>query len=150
MRSKKKTIFMGSTDISCEETVGQIQRILGNSGASQILLDYKDGDVSAVSFKYEVNHTSIPFHLPCRWQKIHKFMMDQMSNPRQSRMAEYERQSKRVAWRQILRWIEAQMALVDTEMVKIEEIFMPYMQSKSGQTLFDHVAAGNFKMLELK
>jgi len=55
-----------------------------------------------------------------------------------------------VAWRQILRWIEAQLALVDTEMVQIQEVFMPYLQMNTGQTLYEKLEETKFKMIEYK
>ncbi|MDD4980682.1 MAG: hypothetical protein PHC54_05390 [Candidatus Omnitrophica bacterium] len=60
-------------------------------------------------------------------------------------------QAKRVAWRQILRWVEAQMALVETNMVKIQEVFMPYIQMTiSGQTLYEKIEQKGFIALEDK
>ena len=44
-------------------------------------------------------------------------------------------QAVRVAWRIIKDWVEAQMALVDTSMVKTEEVFLPYMMVKGDKTL---------------
>jgi hypothetical protein len=48
---------------------------------------------------------------------------------------DYE-QAERVAWRIIKDWVEAQMAILDTQMVKMEEVFFPYMLNGQGQTLF--------------
>jgi hypothetical protein len=142
------TVFMGSTNIAAAQTVGQIQSLLGAKGASSILMDYEDGEVSALSFKYNVNGVDLPFRLPSRWRELHKTMLAQMAHPRESRMSEYESQAKRVAWRQILRWIEAQLALVETNMVKVEEVFFPYIQDKSGKTIFEKIESNNFMALE--
>lgn len=46
-------------------------------------------------------------------------------------------QAERVAWRIVKDWVEAQMAILESEMVQMEEIFLPYMVSTSGQTLFE-------------
>ena len=43
----------------------------------------------------------------------------------------------RTAWANIRDWVTAQMALIDTEMVRIEQVFLPYMVNKQGQTYFD-------------
>ena len=62
-----------------------------------------------------------------------------------------EIQAKRVSWRQILRWVEAQLALTYTNMVKVEEVFLPYIQvNVEGQTLFEKLENNKFKMLEHK
>ena len=45
-------------------------------------------------------------------------------------------QAYRVAWRNILDWVQAQMALLEIGMAKMEEVFLPYMQqTTSEQTL---------------
>ena len=62
----------------------------------------------------------------------------------------YTPQAKRIAWRQILRWVEAQLALVETGMVKIQEVFIPYMLMDKGKTLYEKLEETQFKMLEHK
>lgn len=137
--SKRKTLFMQTTKIDPEKTVTEIQRILGENGANAVLCEYEHGEIAAVSFKVNVNGKDIPFRLPCRSDAIKTLM-----NTRD------DLQPKRVAWRQILRWIEAQMALVQTKMVKVEEVFLPYMQVGINQTLYQKISVSNFKMLEDK
>lgn len=45
-------------------------------------------------------------------------------------------QAERVAWRIVKDWVEAQMAILESEMVQMDEIFLPYMVDNNGQTLF--------------
>ena len=54
----------------------------------------------------------------------------------------------RVAWRIIKDWVEAQMALLETEMVKIEQIFLPYIITKDGKTVYEIMAGLNFQLPE--
>jgi len=142
---KNHKIFMETTKISTDQTVSQIQRILGFYKASAILIEYENSEVSSISFKIKIEKAEIPFRLPCRWKVIYDFMCR-----KHKRIRDYncvEEQSKRVAWRQILRWIEAQMAIVETGMVKVEEVFLPYMQVGINETLFEKIQAGKFKAL---
>jgi len=48
---------------------------------------------------------------------------------------DYE-QAERVAWRIIKNWVDAQMAILETQMVQFDEIFLPYMLNSKGQTFF--------------
>jgi hypothetical protein len=59
-------------------------------------------------------------------------------------------QAERVAWRQLLRWVQAQLAMIDTGMVRTEEVFMPYIvvNAATNQTLFERMVETQFKMLE--
>ncbi len=147
----KKTLFMETTKIEPGQTVGEIQRVLGKYGAGAILTEYDKGEVVAVCFKVNVNGKDIPFKLPCRPEAIYQVLIKRRKNMMTDRGIETAKlQAKRVAWRQILRWIEAQMALVETDMVKLQEVFMPYIQLKLGNTLYEQLEGTKFKMLEDK
>jgi hypothetical protein len=50
----------------------------------------------------------------------------------------------RVAWRNILDWVQAQMALLEIGMAKIEEVFLPYMQDREGITFFERMEQRGF------
>ena len=55
-------------------------------------------------------------------------------------------QAIRTSWRILKDWVEAQMALLETDMVTMDEIFLPYMLS-GGQTFYQALVAGEFKAL---
>lgn len=141
---------METTKIDPEQTVGEIQKVLGKYGAEKILTEYKNNEVSSVSFSIKINNNDIPFKLPCRQEAIYKFLSCRIKKYHSGTEKRIQIQAKRVAWRQILRWIEAQLALVETNMVKIQEVFMPYIQVNEKQTLFDKLEQEKFKMLEYK
>lgn len=143
---KIKTLFMETTKISESQTVGEIQGLLGENGASKILVEYEKGNIEAVSFCLKVGDKDIPFRLPCRWRAVYNVIIGRMTKHRASRFDEYQAQAKRVAWRQILRWIEAQLALIETSMVSAEEVFLPYMTNGEGQTLFETVKNQQFQL----
>ena len=55
-------------------------------------------------------------------------------------------QAIRTSWRILKDWVETQMALLETGMVTMDEIFLPYMLS-GGQTFYQALVAGEVKML---
>lgn len=56
-------------------------------------------------------------------------------------------QAKLTGWRNIKDWIDAQMALLETEMVKIEEIFLPYVVGdKEGHTMYERFENGTLQL----
>jgi len=50
----------------------------------------------------------------------------------------------RVSWRILKDWVEAQMALVETHMVTLEQVFLPYAVTDDGQTIYDRLRGSNF------
>lgn len=144
---KRKKLFMESTKIEASKTASEIQTVLGRYGASAILTEYEAGDVSAISFRINVSGDQIPFRLPCRWQPIFKALKGfELKPDNHSQYPESIAWAKRVAWRQILRWIQAQLALTETDMVSVQEVFLPYMQSNTGKTLYELMSEKRFQL----
>ena len=139
-------LYMETTTIDPNRTAGQIQDVLRRHGAHGVLTEYEGGEVSAVSFTIRVNQDQeVPFRLPCRWKQICQLLRSRRKGVRKNLVL--EAQAKRIAWRQILRWVEAQMAFIETGMVKMEEVFMPYIQLGIDKTLFDRLEEQRFKMI---
>jgi hypothetical protein len=45
--------------------------------------------------------------------------------------------AERVAWRILKDWIEAQMAILESQMVQFDQIFFPYITNEEGMTLYE-------------
>lgn len=128
-------MFMETTRIAPERTVSEIQGVLARHGANAILMEYEAMSVSAVSFKYPVDGQDVPFRLPCRWREVETMLRKSGKRPRSDDT--FENWSRRVAWRIVFRWVEAQMAFVESHMVKVQEVFFPYIQTQNGKTIFE-------------
>lgn len=136
-----------STQISLTRTIGEIHRCLASHGANAILTEYNsENHVTALSFKIKTNNNQdVAYRLPANWKPVLKIMEQDRKIPR--RLCTQE-QAIRVSWRIVKRWIEAQMAILETEMVKMEQIFLPYMLAKDGKTLSEHFEENSLKLLE--
>lgn len=141
---KHKTLFMETTAISPSITVGQIQKLLGEHGASHILMEYENSEISGLVFNIKDGELSMPFRLPCRWRAILQLLTSRKK--RHTIRSDWEAQSKRVAWRQLLRWVEAQLALIETGMVKTQEVFMPYLIVDKDKTLYEKLESTKFQL----
>lgn len=109
-----------------------IQKMLVGAGARQIMFEYDDNGLSTgITFVVNTPKGQIPVKLPVRLEKIRRvFDRDGVSY-------RDEMQPYRTGWKNIHDWIDAQLALLDTEMVKLEEIFLPYMATPDGHTFFE-------------
>ena len=130
-----------TTQIDVEKTIGEIQKLLSSHGANAILTEYgKDSDIVALSFKINVNGNDIGFKLPSDWHPVLQILENDKKVPVRLKNRV---QAVRVAWRIILAWVEAQMAIIDTKMVSIDEVFLPYAMTPSGKTLYAHTQENN-------
>lgn len=135
-----------TTKIDAEKTVTEIQMMLVKAGANSILTEYADdmsGQVTAVSFRMNIDGTFVGFRLPADWQPILYLLQHDNKVPRPLKTSE---QAIRVAWRIIKDWVEAQLAIIATKMVKPEQAFLPYMLNANGSTMYE-VFASNPQLL---
>lgn len=124
-----------TTKIDADKTCAEIGRILSSHGAMKLMTDFseEDGSVSALSFQIRLSDGRLAgFRLPCDWRPVLQILENDRKVPRSHKN---QLQAVRTAWRIIKDWCEAQMALVETNMAKTEEVFMPYMVMKDGKTL---------------
>lgn len=119
-----------TTKVDVYTTLGEIQKQLVKHGARKILQDYDDNDrIVALTFQINTPAGLRGIRLPANVDAVHKVLI------RQKVKCDRD-QAERVAWRILKDWVEAQMAILESEMVQMDEIFLPYMVNNNGQTLF--------------
>ncbi|MBA7560651.1 hypothetical protein ES708_02280 [subsurface metagenome] len=137
-----------TTSIEATKTVGEIQGMLAGHGAKSILIDYAaDGQVEALAFKILTPQGEIGIRLPIDPEAVLKVLTNQNRLGKVPRRYANRPQAIRVAWRIVKDWVQAQMAILETEMVKMEQIFLPYAITKDGQTVYDLFEQRQIKML---
>ena len=134
-----------TTGVKAEKTVGEIQAMLARAGASAVMFEFDDGDVSAISFRLMHNDVMLSFRLPSNIDRLYIVLQNDPDIPRRFCTRE---QASRVAWRIIKDWLRAQLAIVETEQAEMVEVFLPYAQHPdTGETVFKRLEAGGFKLL---
>lgn len=123
-----------STSVESIKSVGEIQGMLIAHGARSIQMNYAgDKTVESLSFVIDTPHGEVNIRLPVNPAAVLKiFERDELP----PRYCNHE-QAVKVAWRILKDWVRAQMAILETEMVQMEQIFLPYMTMEDGQTLFE-------------
>lgn len=145
----KKPLFTYTTSIEPQKTVGEIQEVLTSHGAKSILSNYDgDGKIESLSFMVSTPHGDMAIQLPCNPEPVYKILKQQYEEKIISARFVNEHQALRVAWRIILYWVKAQMAILETEMVKIEQVFLPYMTMKDGRTLYEKMIDSKFQLTD--
>ena len=145
----KKPLFTYTTSIEPQKTVGEIQEVLTSHGAKSILSDYdSEGKIKSLSFMVSTPHGDMAIQLPCNPEPVYRILKQQYEEKIISAGFVNEHQALRVSWRIILYWVKAQMAILETEMVQIEQIFLPYMTMKDGRTLYEKMIDSKFQITD--
>jgi hypothetical protein len=140
-----------TTSIHADKTVAEIQRILVNAKANAVLCEYDgSGNVVALSFKAMTPFGELSFRMPADPQPVLAVLNQQVKEGKIPRRYQHDvDQARRVAWRIVKDWIEAQAALIQTRMVTIEQVFLPYAQNSQGETLYEAFKGRRFDGLAL-
>lgn len=133
-----------STTKEAYETVLDIERILMKHKAKSVMKDFEGDSITGLSFLIDTGTQQIPVRLPVKVDECLKILKkEKRENPRKQ-IKDTREQAERVAWRILKDWVAAQMALLDIEMVRFEEIFLPYIETGNGQTVYERLEEKQF------
>lgn len=133
-----------TTTIDPFKTIGEIQAILVKHGATNISVDYANRMPVALTFLVQLNNEFINFRLPSNHAGVYKALCRDAAVPKRFKS---EEQARRVAWRIVKDWVEAQMAVIEAGLASLPEVFLPYAILPSGKTVYESVSANGLKLL---
>ena len=121
-----------TTQIDANKTVAEIQSILARKGARQISVEYDEGLPAALCFQIIFQEQPVFFRLPCNVEGVYNSLWKaKIPSSKKTRQ-----QARRVAWRIIKDWTEAQLAIVESNQAQMTEVFLPYALDNQGNTFF--------------
>lgn len=119
-----------TTKIDVHVTIGEIHGLLAKHRAKRIMFDYDhDGKITAICFGIDTPNGLCGVKLPSNSEAVYRVLLRQ-------KVKATPEQAERVAWRIVKDWVAAQMAILESEMVRMDEIFLPYMVDDKGETVY--------------
>ena len=154
--SRNNTLFMETTKISSDTSASAITKCLVAAGARSINTDYdNDSRIVGITWLMHVDGSQVVFRMPVKVKHIQTVLLKEVQATRrwtdESKRGiireEVRDKAERIAWRQLFRWVEAQMAMIDTGMAEMSEVFFPYVEAAPGRTIYQLARESRFKML---
>lgn len=136
-----------TTTVDAFKTVSEIEYILMKHKAKSIMKNYEGETITGLSFLIDTGRQQVPVRLPVKIDECLEVLKQEKR--KKSNVKATREQAERVALRILKDWIEAQMALLDIEIVRFEEIFLPYIEIDNGQTVFQRLEEQQF-LLEVR
>jgi len=124
-----------TTTIDASKTIVEIQKILSGHGANRIGVDYEAGEPSSVYFEISISGDPVSYRLPCDWRGVLAVLDADGVQPRYLT----EEHARRVSWRIVKDWIDAQLALIESGQARLAQVMLPYAVSPDGRTLYELV-----------
>lgn len=123
-----------TTTVPVARSIGQVQGLLVEAGARKVMTSYDHvGHAEGITFAVETGLGLRTFTLPVSASSVLSVLVRDGVPPRYATPDHAER----VAWRIVKDWIEAQLAIIRTEMVTLDQVMLPYMQARDGRTIYD-------------
>lgn len=125
-----------TTIVPADRSIKEIQDALVKHGATGVLYQYEQGTgrIDSLLFRLPVNGRDVSFALPVGWRKFQRVL--EVQGIKRSDDEEYV---YRVAWRCIRDWVMAQLALYETEIVSMPQVFLPFATNREGRTMYELV-----------
>jgi hypothetical protein len=123
-----------TTSVPVGRTIGQVQGLLVEAGARQVMTSYDDvGRATGIAFAVQTAQGVRTFTLPVNSARVEGVLKRDKVPPRYSTPEHAEC----VAWRIVKDWVEAQLAIIRTEMVTLDQVMLPYMRGDDGRTVYE-------------
>jgi hypothetical protein len=135
-----------TTTVSATRTVYEIQAMLQAHGAKSIMIDYENGEPAGLAFLVLTKAGEIPFRLPANINRVKEVLSKMHTRRSWSPNADQldRERASRVGWRILRDWVRAQLAIIETEMVTLHQVFLPYMETPDHRTLYEVMEGHQF------
>jgi hypothetical protein len=126
-----------TTKVPAATTISQIHALLVKGGARQVTTHYEmDSSACGIGFVTTTPLGERYFRLPVDVAAVETVLVRQGAGRRGPDFVT-RKHAERVAWRIIKDWLEAQLALLETEMATLDCVMLPYMLSDEGRTFYE-------------
>lgn len=139
-----------TSSMPATRSISYIEAKLAQNGAREILKLYDDGGrVTGICFIVPLNGQDMPFKLPAKVAECEKVLSANLSpRTRPETRKKIPLQAERTAWKILLDWVEAQMAMIELAQVELMEVFLPYVYDhQKKQTFFEQIKEKKYKAL---
>ena len=108
--------------------------MLAKAGARSVSVSYDAfGGPDGLLFTIDTPFGEQSFGLPVDSRKVEQVLNRDGVAPRYCT----PEHAQRVGWRVVKDWLEAQLAILATEMVTLDQIMLPYLRDDTGRTMYD-------------
>lgn len=132
-----------TTSVPVDRTIADITKILLKQSATSILTDYQNSLPVALRFEVIQNGRHLYFRMPVNIEGVAAAL-------KRERVYADDAKVRRIAWRIVKDWADAQMALIEAGQASLIEVFLPYATTDSGETFFQKISRQQFLQLTHK
>lgn len=130
--------------VKSSKSMGDIQALLAEHGASRIMMEYENREPVSLSFVMDINKEPVQFRLTVDPDALLAAMKADRKVPNSSCIID---QAKKTAWKNKYEWLHIQMAEIETGQARVEQLLLGYAVDVSGKTIFERVEEQGMRFL---
>jgi len=136
-----KPVVNYTTSVPVAQSLSEMQERLAGSGADHIGVAYEDGQPVALTFMMRGPHGPRHFTVPVDVDAMQRLLRHQedegaFKSLRKGKGHFTSREhAARVAWRVMKDWLAATLALVECDLMRLDEAMLPYLMVGPDRTL---------------
>ena len=134
-----------SSSVKPADSIGKIQRLVAEHGARNVSMDYENGKPVALDFKMFVEDVLVTFRLDIDAQAMLRAMRADKKVPRHCCTLE---QAEITAWKNKYEWLHLQLAEIESNQARLEQLLLGYAVMDDGATLFESLKNKHQLLLE--
>ena len=139
-----------TSEVNADKSILRIEKLLVSVGATNVSKEYKNQNVSSITFLININGMSIPFRMEAKTEIVEKILKQDIKRPRPdgSTWIKIAKQAERTTWKILCDWTEIQISMIKLQQAELIEIFLPYAYNmNNGKTFFQSLKESKFKAL---
>jgi hypothetical protein len=144
-----KTIKNYTSAVPVERTIASIEQELVKIGVTQIVKSYdSEGLPMGIIFSIQIPTVGFfNFKIPARVEAAHD-LLKTIPMYKKKNKEWLKAQSRRTAWKIVLEWVAAQVAMVQLNNIDAMQMFLQFSYNpKTQETLYDRISGNGFRML---
>lgn len=136
----RKGLMNYTTTVDASKTAGEVVSLLASAGALEVTMIYEAGKPSGLAFVVDSPALGAQrYRLPVNVEAVLGTLTKQVQTRKIERRFAVRDQAARVAWRILLDWVDAQLAIIQTRSVTLDQVMLPYMLNGDGRTIYEFV-----------
>jgi len=139
-----------TTSISAGKTIGEIDELLIEFGAENIMKVIEDKSVKAIMFTLDLQSNQIPFRIEANVEKTAEFLANEYnkSHSRKSKSKDdFINEAYNITWRIWKDWIHSQISIIATENVDAIKLLLGFVAVNKDLTLGDKFLEGEYRKM---
>jgi hypothetical protein len=135
-----------TTTIAPAKTIAEMQTALVKHGASSVVVRYENQRAVGLGFVLPTPHGDREFYLDVDPARVLALLTRQKQG--NSRIKADADQAERVGWRVLKDWLLAQLAIIEAQLVELDQVMLPYLRVDADHTLYQAYKANEARALD--